>query len=275
MRMRTALIAISAITCLTLAVLGGWYLWPKGDAGSPTETSSIASELAELMRDQVWLVDSVSTAGSTVTVLDGQITLSVVQPTVPAKERGATGHVHVIAQTYAPRTSQLEACIVSIGRDRSDELTKLAVRYVRLAWPAVVSMLKGEPLLDAYPFYGTEPDGIEGYRGYAGPVYKVESVGERSEDPFADVSLLSGISGVPFDGRVHLVKVIVYPHDDAWMRIVELDGNIGDPLSHQRWTAVPPSKSIGCGSPWFTSALVIVSAKVRTPDLGPRIFPVG
>lgn len=136
-------------------------------------------------------------------------------------ERPGTVHFHVLASIGGAESGALDACVLGIGPSREAQLAQAGEAYVGSALPPLLSQLEGDAVLASSSFWGDEAWAVPGMRGFAGPVL---ARGGADPSEFADAALFSDIPELPRDGRLHLVKAVVAPGADAWLRTVEIDG---------------------------------------------------
>jgi hypothetical protein len=227
---------------LALAAAVAWRATRTGaraplgiEAAPPEGAEAMARELATILRDPRGALGSVEVASERL-VVGGRVRLDV--QAFPSEGGAATAHFHVLAK--APTAEQrsiagFDACVVGTGLDRASQIQSAADSYASLAFPVVWSSVKGEPLLTATAFHGTEVWGVHGYRGFLGPP---GARGLDDLDRAFQAPMFERLPRLPADGHPHLLKVILHARDDGWHRTVELDGH--DALvKDERWDGAP------------------------------------
>jgi len=158
---------------------------------------------------------------SAISCLQGQMAITAV---VHESNPGML-HLHVVTfllgkgSTQEPQ--QLEACLVGMGDTAAEEIANLWFTQVGVL---IFSLLMFQAMESVEHFHGTEPWGVPGRHGFAGP-YLVWSADPLSSEEMAGWKVFTGID-YPADNRLHLVKVTLNgePGGD-WQRHVEIDGH--------------------------------------------------
>jgi hypothetical protein len=224
---------------LALVVLAAW---PRVQALlDRTIPSRIASRaIAKALLKRADTVGPVEISGVELRLLQGTLRLVVSEPT-DAGDAQAMSHFHVLATSTNVQSASLDACLFGAGDSPEKRLESIAEAYAGVAFPPLLSRLKGEPMLDARLFWGDEPWGVPGMSGYVGPV-----LGRGSVDGamFMDAPLFSDVPDLPRDGKLHLIKTVLYSKDGFWLRTVELDGH-GTGVSERRFAPVDPHAKPG------------------------------
>ena len=207
---------------------------PTGVAAAG-DAVAVAAALAATLRAQD--VGTVDVADSKVVLLGGDLRLSV--ETLPrADDHPSLMHAHVRAEAGRIQLQGVEACIVGVGVDKDARIASVASKYLDTAFPPLLSLIRAGAVRGAVVFHGTEPWGIPGRRGFAGPAV---GFGPAVDGASLDrAGLMSGVRRLPDDGRAHLLKVTLDGTSGGWSRTVELDGE-ETVASDNRWAGLPPS----------------------------------
>jgi hypothetical protein len=185
-------------------------------------------------------VGPVEVSGAELRLFKGKLRLVVSKPRDAGNDK-PMGHFHVVATVADAPTAPLDACIIGVGDSPEKRLESVAEAFVGVAFPPVLSHFRGEPVLDARLSWGDEPWGVPGMHGYVGPV-----LGRGSVDgaPFMDAPLFSNVPDLPRDGKLHLIKAVLYSKDGFWLRTVELDGRATG-VSERRFSPLDPHGNAG------------------------------
>lgn len=230
-----ALVAVAAAVVVTIA-------WPRLqallDEMSPSRRA--AKAIAKALREHADTVGPVERSGRELRLLEGRLRLVVTEPDDAPRDR-PMGHFHVLATTADMPTAALDACVFGAGDSPETRLASVAEAFAGVAFPPVLSRVKGEPVLDSRPSWGDEPWGVPGMQGYVGPV-----LGRGSADgaSFLDAALFSDVPDLPRDGKLHLIKAVLYTSDGSWLRTIELDGQRTG-VADQRFAALDPETKPG------------------------------
>jgi hypothetical protein len=233
--------ALLALLGVSLALVG-IAAWPRVqallDRTSPPRIAARAIALS--LRERAETVGPVEISGAELRLLDGKLRLVVSKPD-DADSGAVMSHFHVLATAADVPSAALDACIMGMGDSPEKRLQDVVQGFVGVAFPAVFSRIKGQPLLGAHPFRGDEPWGVPGMRGYAGTVLARGSVHPRA---FMDAPLFSDIPNLPRDGKLHIIKAVLYPKGGFWLRTLELDGQKTG-ISERRFAPVDPQGESG------------------------------
>lgn len=221
---------------------------PGAGAVARGGSGTVMNDLAALLRERGREVGPVEVDGGQIVLLGGALRLSARE-----LEGEASAHYHVLARWAQAPSASLDACVVSGQTSREAVLKEVASNYLALAFPPVLSRIKEQPLLDARGFGGTEPWGVPGYRGFAGPI---GTRGDPSDASMDEAPVFADLPKLPADGQLHLLKVVLQGDSGGWRRSVELDG--------EPWLVT--------GQPWAgaqapaSPSIVVVFAVVDRPD---------
>jgi hypothetical protein len=205
---------------LSLVALVSWpHLQALLDRKLPPRVAARA--IAESLRKFADTVGPVETSGAELRLFKGTLRLVVSEPR-DSVAREAMGHFHVLATLADTPSASLDACLIGVGDSPDQRLESAVHAFVGVAFPPVLSRFKGEPMLGAHLFWGDEPWGVPGMHGYAGTVLARGAVDMASA---LEAPLFSGVPNLPRDGKLHLIKVVLYSKDGFWRRTVELDGH--------------------------------------------------
>lgn len=215
---RSTLLVLLAMASV-LVVLAVWPLvQARLDQTSPARLAARA--IGRALLKQVDTVGPVEISGAELRLFKGTLRLAVSEPDESGKSQPMS-HFHILATATDVPSASLDACVLGAGDSPERRLDGVAESFVGVAFPPVLSRVMGEPVLDARPFWGDEPWGVPGMRGYVGPVLGRGSVNGAQ---FLDAPLFSEVPDLPRDGRLHLAKAVLYVKDGIWLRTVELDG---------------------------------------------------
>ena len=232
---------VLALAGLVLVAAAFWA-WPLLqavlDETSPPRIAARA--IRESLLEHADTVGPVAISGTELRLLEGKLRLVVSVPAKAAKGE-AMGHFHVVAHAADTPAASLDACLFGAGDSPEERLETVVEAFVGLAFPPVLSHVKGEPVLGAQPFWGEEPWGVPGRRGY---VSAVQGRGSADPDAFAEAALFTEIPQLPRDGKLHLLKAVLYGKDGFWVRTVELDG-AGIGVAERRFAPLDPQAEPG------------------------------
>lgn len=165
--------------------------------------------------------------------------------TVKSIERNE-GQIHGHISSWLPSSKsptgadELDACIMDYGDEVS--LENVARYWLQLVGAPVISCLKGQAVLAADHFDGSDPWGVPGGHGFVGPVMVR---GEHNFDmEFLSQQNLFEFDGYPRDQRSHLVKATLIHSDGRWTRHLEIDGHT-DQHVDEDWQGTMPSSDKG------------------------------
>ncbi len=235
---RRTVLAVLALAVVTAVVVA----WPRVqallDRAIPARVAARTIGTSLLILGDT--VGAVEISGAEIRLFKGQLLLAVTEPR-EASDDPSMNHFHVRATAADTPTSSLDACIFGMGDSTEKRLKDVAEAFVGVAFPAVLSRFKGEPMLGARVFWGDEPWAVPGMHGYLGPV---RSRGPVNAAPFVDAPLFSGLPSLPRDGNVHLLKAVLYSKDGFWLRTLELDDH-GTAIADQRFAPLDPQAKPG------------------------------
>jgi hypothetical protein len=215
---RRGVLALSGLV-LVFAALWAWpHIQVILDETSPPRIAARA--IRKSLLEFADTVGPVEVSGTELRLLEGKLRLVVSVPR-QAAQGDAMGHFHVLAHAADTPAASLDACLLGVGDSPEERLEMVVHSFVGLALPPVLSRVKGEPVLGARIFWGEEAWGVPGRHGY---VSAVQGRGSADPDSFADAPLFTEIPQLPQDGKLHLLKAVLYGRDGFWVRTVELDG---------------------------------------------------
>jgi hypothetical protein len=222
-----------------VVVMAGWSLVQAWlDRTSPSRIAARA--IAAALHRHADTVGPVQVSGAELRVANATLRLVVSEPDADGAG-AAMGHFHVLTTVAAAPKSSLDACVIGGGDSPAERLQGVAEAFVGVAFPPLFSRWKGEPMLDSRPFWGDEPWGVPGRRGYVGPVLGRGSVDVAA---FKEAPLFAEVPGLPRDGELHLLKAVLWTKDGSWMRTVELDGH-GAGVTERRFGPIGPQSEPG------------------------------
>lgn len=230
-----------ALSGLAIALVG-IAAWPRVqahlDRTSPPRIAARA--VGRALEKRAATVGPVEVSGAEVRLAEGMLRLAVSEPD-DAGDGEPMGHFHVLARIADAPTASLDACVIGVGESPEKRVESVAEAFAGMAFPPVLSRVKGQPLLDSRLFWGDEPWGVPGMHGYVGPV-----LGRGSADgtQFMDAPLFAEVPDLPRDGKLHLMKAVVYSKDGYWLRTVELDGR-GTKVTERRFDVLGPQAKPG------------------------------
>jgi hypothetical protein len=224
---RRVAIVLGVLALLAAALTAARPVWQEALADIVQgDASRVARALARQLAREGPRLGPVESSGAEVRLPGSRLRLEVLrQPpnSHDAPARQAEVHVHVRVAFGAAGDSCLEACIYGRGADRRAAIEQAAEAYRTRAFPVVLALATGDAS-DARPFGGTEPWGVTGRRGFAGPVFALGSASAEVGGGLLSAPLFEGVT-VPADGRGHLLKAVLLAQNGAWTRTVELDGD--------------------------------------------------
>ncbi len=225
-----------------------------------TNNTTMAVKLASLLNDKRQVIGSLETSGNEVILKDLNLRL-IISERFDHDGQSNYKHFHVFAQSSQYFPEKLDACIIGVGDDDKEMIADAAEIYSDLVLPSILSFIKGEEVLTASQFYGTESWGVAGYRGFKGN-YAIRGASDDSQ--FDEATFFADIPNLPSDKRAHLLKATLQCQKGAWIRNIEIDGET--PLViDQKWNQLPASPS-----PIIIIQFAIIHKKDAISDLDIR-----
>ncbi|HEY3445366.1 MAG TPA: hypothetical protein VGK67_03335 [Myxococcales bacterium] len=242
MKPSTAGVIILLVVATGAALEYGPATWPKPRTllGLADDSVPVAAAIGRALHSRSGAVGEVEVVGAEVRLLAGRLRLEVSDEREPGDAKDVA-HFHVLAAADGVPSGRLDVCSMGWGATAELRFEDLAEAFAGVAFPPLLSRIKGEPLLEARPFWGDEPWAVNGFRGYVGPV--VARGGAIDVASFEDSDFFSEIPGLPDDGRLHLVKAVLLSKGGFWERTIELDGR-ATAVAAARWSRVPATPAV-------------------------------
>jgi hypothetical protein len=223
---------------LVLAAIAAWpRLQEHLDRTLPARVAARA--VARALEKHPATVGPVLVSGAEIQLVEKGIRLVVSEPDAKAGE--PMGHFHVLTRLADAPLASLDACIIGGGDSPETRIESVGEAFADIAFPPLLSRSRGQPMLSSRLFWGDEAWGVPRMHGYVGPV-----LGRGSADgsEFLEAPLFADIPDLPRDGKLHLLKAVLYGEGGHWLRTVELDGGETQ-VSRKRFAPLEPQADPG------------------------------
>lgn len=135
-------------------------------------------------------------------------------------------HAHAVVETdEGDLSGHLNACVIGTDPDRAAALKQTARSWVEAVAGPIFSLLHARPVLGADHFDGTDPGGVSGTHGFAGPLILRLSSEKFPAERLLDRPLFDFAPELAPAGVIHLAKATLGVKEGRWQRTIEVDGH--------------------------------------------------
>ncbi len=214
-----------------------------------SDSQDILTHIHGLLGDKdPGIVGDMSLDDEELSLRDGLLTLRVdIVPNQGKRTAATMVHAHVVSSLFGPLSTdkelsddtpiELSACVVGIDRVHKMALFDVARVWVDLVAGPVLSLLMGEPVLEAERMASPDTDGASGFEGWMGPV-GFRFAETATESRIGKASVFQDATRLANPQSVHLAKATL---DGAagpeWRYTLEINAHQAS-YSDPRWDGV-------------------------------------
>lgn len=183
------------------------------------------------------IVGSIELKENEIVIRGGKLRLTVDFPKAEGNVHPSIVHAHVNAHFSHIGTKPLTGCFVAFSSP-PHPIDQIAMKWLRIAAPPILSLLNGRDVLHARHFSGHEPFAVSRRHGYVSPLamqtFSVDGKKDQLSECFdlKEQRFLDALQNEPLflnatelagDDELHFVKITLENLNGAWVRSLEMD----------------------------------------------------